>query len=60
MTNDHIHAREAVAALLMMSKYTSDPAVAAKLVEMAATIKDHVGELPLPTNRRSPDTQTED
>ena len=60
VANDHIHAREAAAALLMMSKYTSDPAVAARLVEMAATIKDHVGELPLPTNMHSSDVDAGD
>jgi hypothetical protein len=42
------HARQAAAALLKMAKTTSDPKIAAGLVEAAADLKDQAGELPPP------------
>jgi hypothetical protein len=42
------HARQAAAALLKMAKTTSDPGIAARLVEAAAGLKDQAGELPPP------------
>ncbi len=39
-------AREAAAALLKMAKTTSNPEVAAGLVQRAADLKDRAGELP--------------
>jgi hypothetical protein len=53
------HAREAVAALLKLAKTTSDPAVAAGLIEAAANLKDHIGELPPLGNAKAPDVQPE-
>jgi hypothetical protein len=43
---NRFHARQAVAALLKMAKTTSDPRVAAGLIEIAADLKDQAGELP--------------
>jgi hypothetical protein len=40
------HARQAALALLKMAKTTSDPKVAAGLIEIAADLKDQAGELP--------------
>ncbi len=48
MSENRFHAREAAAALLKMAKATSDPAIAAGLVDAAATLKDQAGELPPP------------
>jgi len=42
------HARLAAAALLKMAKTTSDPGLAAGLVQAAADLKDQAGELPPP------------
>ena len=53
------HARQAAAALLKMAKATSDPSVAAGLIEAAADLKDQVGQLPLPVSTKPPDVQTE-
>ena len=46
MPYNRIHARQAALALLKMAKTTSDPKVAAGLVEAAADLKDQAGELP--------------
>jgi hypothetical protein len=53
------HARQAAAALLKMAKTTSDPDVAAGLVQVAADLKDQAGELPPPVSNKSRDVQTE-
>jgi hypothetical protein len=42
----YVYARRAAAALLRTAKATSDPELAARLVEAAADVKDHAGELP--------------
>jgi hypothetical protein len=54
---NHFHAREAAAALLKMAKTTSDPGVAAGLVQTAADLKEQVGELALPASAKPPDVQ---
>ena len=46
MSKNRYHAREAAAALLKMAKTTSDPAIAAGLIEAATKLKDQAGELP--------------
>ena len=46
MFNNRFHARQAALALLKMAKTTSDPKIAAGLVEAAADLKDQAGELP--------------
>jgi hypothetical protein len=43
-----------------MAKATSDPELAARLIEAAADLKDQVGELPPPMSARSPDIFTEE
>ena len=53
------HARQAAAALLKMAKTTSDPRVAAGLVDVAADLKDQAGELPPPIIERLKDIPTE-
>jgi hypothetical protein len=53
------HAREAAAALLRMAQATSDPNLAARLVEAVADLKDQAGELPPPISPRAPDVQTD-
>ena len=57
MSQNHFHAREAAAALMKMAKATSDPKVAAGLVEAAANIKEQAGELPTPESHKPPDVQ---
>ena len=59
MAHNRFHIREAAAALLKMAKATSDPNVAAKLIEAAAELKDQAGELPPPTSPKAPDIQTD-
>jgi len=59
VAENHIHARRAAAALLKMAKTTSDPKVAAGLVEAAADLKEQAGELPPPISMKPPDVQTE-
>jgi hypothetical protein len=61
-TVSHIrfHARQAAVALLKMAKATSDPRIAAGLLDAAADLKDQVGELPPPISVRPPDVQTEE
>jgi hypothetical protein len=46
--SDHSFARKAAASLLKLAKVTSNPQLAAGLVEKAADLKDRMGELPLP------------
>jgi hypothetical protein len=53
------HARQAAAALLKMARTTSDPRVAAGLIEAAADLKEHAGELPVPASIKPPDVQTD-
>jgi hypothetical protein len=48
VAENRFHARQAAAALLKMAKSTSDPKVAAGLVDVAADLKDQAGELPPP------------
>ena len=59
MSNNHFYAREAAAALLKMAKITFDPAVAAGLIQAAASLNDEAGELPPPVSARAPDVQSE-
>jgi hypothetical protein len=58
VSQNRFHTRQAAVALLKMAKATSDPGVAAKLVEAAADLKDQAGELPPPT--KPPDVLTEE
>jgi hypothetical protein len=60
VSKNQYHAREAAAALLRMAKATSDPAVAAGLIEAAAKIRDEAGELSPPMSAKAPDVQPED
>jgi hypothetical protein len=46
VSNNRFHARQAALALLKMAKTTSDPKIAAGLVDAAADLKDQAGELP--------------
>jgi hypothetical protein len=46
--SDQSFARKATAALLKLAKTTSDPRLAAGLVERAADLKDRLDELPPP------------
>ena len=57
MSENRYHARQAAAALLKMAKATSDPELAARLVEAAAELKEHAGELPPPVSPKAPDVQ---
>jgi len=59
VSQSRVHARQAAAALLKMAKVTSDRTVAGRLVEAAADLKDHVGELSPPVSIKPPDVQTE-
>ena len=59
MSENRYHAREAAAALLKLAKTTSNPAVAAGLIEAAANLKDRIGELPPPGSAKAPDVQPE-
>ena len=60
VSKNQYHAREAAAALLRMAKATSDPAVAAGLIEAAAKIRDEAGELSPQMSAKAPDVQPED
>jgi hypothetical protein len=51
---NRFYARQAALALLKMAKTTSDPKVAAGLIEAAADLKDQAGELPPPIDTKSP------
>jgi hypothetical protein len=55
VSENRFHARQAAAALLKMAKATSDPNVAAGLVEAAADLKDQAGELPPRVTSKAPD-----
>jgi hypothetical protein len=57
MSENRFHAREAAAALLKMAKTTSDPKIAARLVEAAAVLKDQAGELPPSVSLKAPDVE---
>ena len=46
MSQIRFHARQAAVALLKMAKATSDPKIAAGLIDAAADLKDQAGELP--------------
>jgi hypothetical protein len=46
VVSNNRHARQAALALLKMAKTTSDPNIAAGLIEAAADLKDQAGELP--------------
>jgi hypothetical protein len=59
VSQNRYHAREAAAALIKIAKATSDPAVAAGLIEAAAKLKDAAGELPPPVSVEAPDVQPE-
>ena len=58
--NNRFHAREAAVALLKMAKATSDPAIAAALVDAAANLKEQAGELPPPIATKAPDVLMEE
>jgi hypothetical protein len=58
VSENRFHPRQAAAALLKMAKATTDPGVAARLVEAAADLKDQAGELPPAT--KPPDVLTEE
>ena len=55
MSRNRFHAREAAVALMKMAKATSDPKVAAGLIEAAADIKEQAGELPTTASHKPPD-----
>lgn len=59
MAENRFHTRQAAMALLKMAQATSDPNVAAGLVEAAAELKDQAGELPPPVSAKPPDVQTD-
>ena len=59
MSENHFHTRQAALALLKMAKTTTDPKVAAGLVNAAADLKDQVGELPPAVSLESKDTLNE-
>lgn len=59
MAQNSFHTRQAAAALLKLAKATSDPNIAARLVEAAANLQEQAGELPPPTNSKAPDIQSE-
>jgi len=56
VSKNWFHASEAAAALLKMAKATSDPKIAAGLIDAAATLKDQAGELPRPASLRPPES----
>ena len=45
---NRIYVREAAATLLKMAKTTSDPGLAARLIEAAVNLQEKAGELPVP------------
>jgi hypothetical protein len=59
VAENRFHARQAAAALLKMAKTTSDPKVAAGLVDVAADLKDQAGELPPPVTESETNTPPE-
>jgi len=60
VSQNRFHARQAAAALLKMAKTTSDPKVAAGLIEAAANLKEQAGELPRAISVKPPDVQKEE
>jgi hypothetical protein len=60
VSDNRFHTREAAATLLKMAKATSDPSVAARLVNAAADLKEQVGELPPPVTSQPPDVLMEE
>ena len=46
LSKNRYQTRQAALALLKMAKTTSDPKVAAELIDVAANLKDQSGELP--------------
>lgn len=59
MPENRFHARRAAAALLKMAKTTTDPKLAAGLIQIAADLKDQAGDLPPHISVKAPDIQTE-
>ena len=59
VAQNRFHTRQAAAALLKMAQATSDPSMAARLVEAAADLQEQAGELPPPTSPKAPDIQIE-
>jgi hypothetical protein len=57
MSKLRFHAREAAAALLKMAKTTSDPKVAAGLIDAAASLKEQAGELPIAVSAKASDSR---
>ena len=57
VSENRYHTRQAAAALLKMAKTTSDPGVAARLVEAAADLKEQAGELPVAASPHAPDVK---
>jgi hypothetical protein len=57
MPQNRYYAREAAAALLKMAQMTSDPNIAAALIQIAASLKEQIGELPPPVTQRAPDVR---
>ena len=51
--------RVAAETLLKMAKTTTDPDLAAKLLQAAADLKERAGELPPSMSNKAPDVQTE-
>jgi hypothetical protein len=59
MTKNGFHTRQAAAALLKMARATSDPNVAARLVDAAVELQEQAGELRPPRSPKTPRIQTE-
>jgi hypothetical protein len=59
VSENRFHARQAALALLKMAMATSDPEIAAALVEAAADLKERAGELPPSLSTKASDVQTE-
>jgi len=55
-----LHARKAASTLLKMARTTSDTALAARLIEAAADLKDQAGERPPPLDPKAPDILAEE
>jgi hypothetical protein len=60
VSQNRFHARQAAVALLKMAKTTSNPKVAAGLIEAAANLKEQAGELPPAISVKPPDVQKEE
>jgi hypothetical protein len=52
---NRFHTRQAALALLKMAKTTSDPELGARLIELAADLKEQAGELPPPVSAKRPE-----